>query len=130
MEIICVFTLALDCYPSRHFTRMAVNSMIKWKCKDVETPGEPGRIRKRLFVDLENEDKTSLEQSPPSKKPKLDADQTKQEPLLRENLGRNWYLLIAEFQGETKFHLRVYEEREEDETLYPKRKGIALDLEK
>ena len=109
---------------------MAAKHTTMWKCKDVETPGEPGRIRKRLFIDLENDDKTSDNQPPPSKKAKRDADQQKQEPLLREHLGRKWYLVITVFQGETKVHLRVYEQRQEDDTLYPTRKGIALDLEK
>lgn len=99
-----------------------------WKCRDVETPGEPGRIRKRLFIDLEIEDKDSENQPPVSKKPKT--DQQKQEPLLKEHLGRNWYLVISEVQGETKVHIRVYEQRHEDGKLYPTRKGIALDLEK
>jgi hypothetical protein len=109
---------------------MAAKYTTMWKCKDVETPGEPGRIRKRLFIDLENDDKTSDNQPSPSKKAKRDADQQKQEPLLREHLGRKWYLVITVFQGETKVHLRVYEQRQEDGTLYPTRKGIALDLEK
>lgn len=107
---------------------MAAKSTTMWKCRDVETPGEPGRIRKRLFIDLENNDKDSENQPPVSKKPKM--DQQKQEPLLKEHLDRNWYLVISEFQGETKVHIRVYEQRHEDGKLHPTRKGIALDLEK
>lgn len=57
-------------------------------------------------------------------------DQQKQEPLFKEHLGRNWYLVISEVQGVTKVHIRVYKQRHEDGKLYPTRKGIALDLEK
>lgn len=91
-----------------------------WKCRDVETPGEPGRIRKRLFIDLENNDKDSENQPPVSKKPMM--DQQKQEPLLKEHLGRNWYLVISEFQGETKVHIRVYDNDMKTENCIPREK--------
>ena len=94
-----------------------------WKTQDVETPGDPGKIRKRLFIDLDRTEK----EEPLVKQPKTE-DATKKEPMFRRDIGRNMYLVVSEFLGQIKVHLRVYEE--EDGNLFPTKKGIALDLEK
>lgn len=104
---------------------MATKPTTYWKCQDVETSGEPNRIRKRLFIDL---DRTE-DQTPMAKHPKMDKEQTEKTPILKEDIGRNMFLVVSKFHSDTKVHLRVYEEKE-DGSNYPTRKGIALDLEK
>lgn len=104
---------------------MATKPTTYWKCQDVETPGEPKRIRKRLFIDL---DRTE-DQAPIAKRPKMVKEQTEKTPIMKESIGRNMFLMVSKFYGDTKVHLRVYEEKE-DGSDYPTRKGIALDLEK
>jgi hypothetical protein len=43
-EIMCVFILQIDTRHVKLLQEMTAKSMTMWKCKDVETPGEPGRI--------------------------------------------------------------------------------------
>ena len=57
-----------------------------WKTQDVETPGDPGKIRKRSFIDLDRTEK----KVPLVKKSKTE-DATKKEPMFRRDIGRNMY---------------------------------------
>ena len=52
-----------------------------WKTQDVETPGDPGKIRKRLFIDLDRTEK----EEPLVKQPKTE-DANKKEPMTKHVL--------------------------------------------
>jgi hypothetical protein len=96
-----------------------------WKCQDVESSGENKKIRKRLFIGLDRiEDQHNAE-----KRMRTDDEDSRDEPLLHENIEREMYLSVLEDHDETKVHLRVYG-KSDDGSQYPTRKGIALDLEK
>uniref|UniRef100_A0A8W8P6D9 Transcriptional coactivator p15 (PC4) C-terminal domain-containing protein n=2 Tax=Magallana gigas TaxID=29159 RepID=A0A8W8P6D9_MAGGI len=71
---------------------------------------------------------TKTELGPIAKRPKMVKEQTATS-ILKESIGRNMFLVVSKFYGDTKVHLRVYEEKE-DGSDYPTRKGVALNLEK
>ena len=82
----------------------------------------------RSFDMEETKPKLKRCSSPPPagemKKPKNDPEHW------RLSLGNNKFFVIGDYQGITRFNLRIYDWSEEQNKPYPTKKGVSLDPEK